>query len=145
MTQKMKHFLSLIVAVFTMSITIIPVSATDITTYASAYLTSYSVGVSAVGDDIHIDYTVTATGIHDEVGVYQISVFQQQTSGSWSLIDVIYGTSTNGMIAYNTAVHAGTCVYEAEPDNSYYFVVKVFAGGDYGSDGKNITSPVVSN
>ncbi len=145
MTQKCKRFLALILAVLALNGTAISASASDVATIASLYLNSYSVGVVAVGDDIHVDFTVSAVGTQDEVGVYMIAVRQQQDDGSWLLIDTFYGSDYTNMIAYNTYFHAGTFVYEAEPDHSYYFILTVFAGGEDGSDAKNITSPIVSN
>lgn len=137
MKQKLKRLFTVVMALIAFGSFAIPVSAYDIATYASAYISSYSSGVVSRGTTIYVDYTITANGTQEQVGVYYIAAHQLQDDGTWKLQETTYHSDSNNFVALDTNFHAGTFEYEGEAGNTYRFAIQVFAGGEDGSDARS--------
>lgn len=136
MKQIFKRVFTLMMAVLTIGSTAIPASAYEATPYASAYITSYTSGVASSGTTIYVDFTITANGTQEQVGVFSITTHQLQSDGTWEIVDTEYNSSSNNFVVYNTNFHAGTYTYQGTAGNTYRFAISVFAGGESGSDAR---------
>lgn len=106
--------------------------ATEITPYASEYLSLYTASMATGSSTgaVKINYTVYATRVSDLVGASSIAIYK--ANGSY--VTTITGTVENGMLLENSRTQMSSYTYYGESGTSYYAIVTAYAARGSGSD-----------
>ncbi len=119
---------------------IINASAATVIPNASNYLSSYSASVTnASGGRIIVNFDVNATRVMQQVGASYI-VVQVYNSGTWTGVASYFGSTTSGMLAYNTFSNVGSVGYQGIAGQLYRALVTVYAADSTGSDSRQVTT-----
>ncbi|WP_160635839.1 hypothetical protein [Pseudoflavonifractor sp. 60] len=111
--------------------------------YASSYLESYYVTLSAKGNDkMLISMGVEGIGVQDKIGVTHIDI-EEKANGGWSYFDTLYSVDHDDFFAYNSRNYGGTATFYGTPGLSYRVTVHVYARKGTGSDTGSIVSYTV--
>ncbi|NLO47807.1 MAG: hypothetical protein GX111_05745 [Clostridiales bacterium] len=111
---------------------------------ASYYLDYYDAWATASSrHTVVISFDVDATGIMDVVGASYI-VIQENNNGVWSGVASFFGSSTIGMLAYNTNSHTGSVSCTGTVGKQYRALVTIYAEDDSGSDSRTVTTSTVT-
>lgn len=114
-------------------------------TNASDYYSSTSVYASAPGGgDVLIEYDVNATDFMDEVGVKKITIWEQQSDGSYSIVYTFTRYNTSGLIVYNAISHCGGVTYHGTSGVKYFATVQFYAKDENGNESLHFDTRVVT-
>lgn len=109
---------------------------------ASNYLSMYTASLSSKGisGKLTLAYQVFATHDMDEVGIFGIIV----RNNDGTIHQIIWGTTSNGLLAANTWYHYGSYTLNLTSGNTYYCTVIFIAGDANGSDTRSIATQHVT-
>ena len=107
----------------------------------SSYLNMYGAGLHnpSVQGKLDLTFRVVATDYMDTVGV--MCIFVRNSNGT--IHQIIWGTTSNGLLDSNTWYHAGVYRLSLTSGNTYYCNVIVIAGDANGSDTRTVTTQQV--
>ena len=119
------------------------VSASGISSRASAYLDSYGAYVYLPGDgDVQVYFNVQGTRTMDELGVLRISIYESTDGINWTGKTTFNHYSTAGMLSYNDDYHSGHVTYDGVAGRYYKAYVCVWGGKNGAGDTRYFwTSP----
>lgn len=111
-------------------------------TKASSYLNMYTASLSSKGitGKLTLAYQVFATHNMDKVGVFGIIV----RNNDGTIHNIIWGTTSNGLLNSNTWFHAGSYTLNLTSGNTYYCTVIFVAEDANGGDTRSITTQHVT-
>lgn len=131
---------------FVLLITVLPFQAfsTDITPYASKYITSYDRYIWRNSNgSIGVEFDVTATGTMDEIGAKQITI-QKKNGNSWEDVKTFTSSTTPSLMGKNTYYYTSSVTYSAaSPTSTYRARISIYVGNSSGSDSRIITTTSV--
>ncbi len=109
---------------------------------ASYYLNMYSASLYSRGvtGKLQLAFEVIATGNMTMVGVFGIIV----RNNDGTIHSIIWGSTSNGLVATNTWFHIGSYTLNLTSGNTYYCSVIVIAKDANGSDTRTITTQQVT-
>ena len=111
--------------------------------FASAYLTSYTAYICAMGDgDLEIWWEVCGTGTWADVGVLSIYLYESTDNTNWEWVKTFQFTTYENMLAHNTYFCMSHVDYDGVPGRYYKAYVHIWAGPEDGGDGRYIWTPV---
>lgn len=109
----MKKFVKLVslMLVFAMFMAI-PVSADEVSPYASSYFMSHSTYLrEASSSSFKVWFTVTAVGTMTELGVKYIDIERSSDGVNWSVVKTYEKEDYSNLVASNTHYHSGNVTY----------------------------------
>ena len=110
---------------------------------ASAYLTSYTAYICAMGDgNLEIWWEVCGTRIWADIGVLLVSVYESTDNSNFYWVDSFSFTDYPNMLWHNDYFCMDHVDYEGVPGRYYKAYVHVWAGPEDGGDGRYIWTPV---
>ena len=110
---------------------------------ASAYLTSYTAYICAMGDgNLEIWWEVCGTRIWADIGVLLVSVYESTDNSNFYWVDSFSFTDYPNMLWHNDYFYMDHVDYEGVPGRYYKAYVHVWAGPEDGGDGRYIWTPV---
>ena len=110
---------------------------------ASAYLTSYTAYICAMGDgNLEIWWEVCGTRIWADIGVLLVSVYESTDNSNFYWVDSFSFTDYPNMLWHNDYFCMDHIDYEGVPGRYYKAYVHVWAGPEDGGDGRYIWTPV---
>lgn len=117
-------------------------AANTVEPQSSVTLGAYSVTMKAGSNsgELRINYTVNANSTANSVGVSLIKIYKS----NGTLVATITGTTSNGLIATSSFMHAGQYTYSATSGTSYYAKVTVFATIGSITDSRVVTTATVT-
>ena len=151
MERKKRHFLVKIIAIALIISLCAPIGAQaampeTAQPMASAYLTSYTAYICAMGDgNLEIWFRVTGTGTWADIGVLDIFLYESTDNVNWSWLKTFQFTDYDDetMLAHNTWQHISHVDYEEGVPGRYYKAyVCIWAGPEDGGDARYIWTPV---
>ena len=151
MERKKRHFLVKIIAIALIISLCAPIGAQaampeTAQPMASAYLTSYTAYICAMGDgNLEIWFRVTGTGTWADIGVLDIFLYESTDNVNWSWLKTFQFTDYDDetMLAHNTWQHIFHVDYEEGVPGRYYKAyVCIWAGPEDGGDARYIWTPV---
>ncbi len=96
--------------------------------YASDYFARTEVWCSAKGNGkITINYDIDATRTMDLLGVYSVTIYEQQSSGSYKNVKVYDWDNVDGLTVANAYTTDGTLWYQGKAGVKYYATVRCYA------------------
>ncbi len=108
--------------------------------YASSYLESYYVTLSAKGNGkMLVSMGVEGVGLQDKIGVSSIDI-EEKENGEWHYFDTLYSVDHDDFFAYNARYYGGTATFYGTPGLTYRVIVHVYAQKGTGSDTGRIVS-----
>jgi len=100
---------------------------------ASYYLSSYSAYVYPAGNGkVQVCFTVSGTGVIDELGVMRITLKESKDNSTWTTVKTFTSAGTPSMMGYNDYYHSGYVTYQGVAGRYYKAYVCVW-GGDNGA------------
>lgn len=103
-------------------------AATSDNLKASDYFAATEVKCIAMGNGkIVVEFDIIATRTMDELGAISISIYEKQSSGSFSKVKVYTSGTTNGMIETDTGSAYGRLWYQGKAGSQYYAIVGCYA------------------
>lgn len=141
-----KKLIRTIAVLLIVSAFVAPVAnASNVSTRASLYLSSYNAYIYPSGNgNMSIYFNVVGTGTMDEIGALTISL-QQKPSGSstWTTVQTYRYTNYTNMLVYNNFSHGSSVAYSGVSGYSYRAYVTVWAGKDGVGDSRQILTAAV--
>lgn len=109
---------------------------------ASSYLNMYTASLSSKGisGKLTLTFEVFATHNMDKVGLFGIIV----RNNDGTIHKIIWGTTSNGLLATNTFYHLGNYTLNLTSGNTYYCTVIFVAEDANGGDTRSITTQHVT-
>ena len=109
----------------------------------SAYLTSYTAYICAMGDgNLEIWWEVCGTRIWADIGVLLVSVYESTDNSNFYWVDSFSFTDYPNMLWHNDYFCMDHVDYEGVPGRYYKAYVHVWVGPEDGGDGRYIWTPV---
>ena len=132
--NKRNAMLRLLAVVLVIAMTLpLTVGAEAIQPRASAYLSSYSAYVYPAGNGkVQVCFTVSGTGIIDELGIVRITLYESTNKSSWSAVKTFTYSAYPSMMGYNDYYHSGYVNYQGIAGRYYKAYVCIW-GGDNGA------------
>ena len=137
--KKSIRFLSLFLAV--VLLLAIPVSAAEISPYASNYFMGYGAYLEeATSSSFEVWFTVTAVGTLEKLGVNYIDIERSSDGVNWSVVKTYTKEDYSNLVTSNAFYHSGHITYSNRESGYQYrayvnFYAKNSAGtatyGDY--------------
>lgn len=118
----MKRFVKLmcLVLVFVLCLAI-PVSAEEITPYASNYFMSYDAYLGAeTSNSFQVWYSVTALRRMDKLGVDYIDIQRSSDGSNWTVVKTYDSSVYPSLMATNTSYHSGHVNYSNKQSGYQY-------------------------
>ena len=110
---------------------------------ASAYLSSYAVGIAAAGNGkVEITFDVVAMDYMDTLGALSIGVYESTDRENWTYIRSYRHENYTNMIDTNDISHFSTIMHNGTAGRYYMAYVTIWAGKDGGGDSRYIWTPV---
>ena len=110
---------------------------------ASAYLTSYTAYICAMGNgDLEIWFEVLGTGTWADIGVLLVSVYESTDNSNFYWVESFHFTDYPNMLWNNNFFCMDHVDYEGVPGRYYKAYVHIWAGPEDGGDGRYIWTPV---
>lgn len=102
---------------------------------ASDYFTSTSaVAYAEAGGKILIEADALATGTMDEIGFESITIYEQQSDGSYDDVRTYTRYNTSGMIRTNNVENFKAVTYQGTIGKKYFATIAFYAANDEGSE-----------
>lgn len=99
----------------------VPVSAQEISPYASNYFMSQSAYLSASSStSFQVRFTVTAVGTMNKLGVNYIDIERSSDGENWSVVKTYSKDSYSNLVASNTYFHSGSVTYSSMSSGYQY-------------------------
>lgn len=117
--KKSIRFLSLFLAV--VLLLAIPVSAAEISPYASNYFMGYGAYLEeATSSSFEVWFTVTAVGTLEKLGVNYIDIERSSDGVNWSVVKTYTKESYSNLVASNAYYHSGHVTYTNKQSGYQY-------------------------
>ena len=148
MERKKRHFLVKIIAIVLVISLCAPIGAQaampeTVQPMASAYLTSYTAYICAMGDgNLEIWFEVLGTGTWADIGVLTVSLYESTDGSNFYWVKAFSFTNYPNMLWHDTYICMDHVDYEGVPGRYYKAYVQVWAGPEDGGDGRYIWTPV---
>lgn len=113
-------------------------AAIEVSPRASLYLSGYGAYLyqGDTSGSVSVEFTVSATGKADRVGVSNLSIYK----GDGTFVTSVTGTVANGLLKKDVKTHIGGYTYYGESNEVYYMVLTMYAERDGGSDSRLYTT-----
>lgn len=143
--KKCRQFLSAVLVVSIVLVTVINVAAIDTTRRASDYLSRYLAYVYPDGNGtVSVWFEVQGVQTMDEVGVLTIRLQEKApTASNWSPAKTFTHTEYTDMLEENNSFHWGHVSYAGTAGYSYRAYVTVWAGKNGNGDSRIILTDAV--
>jgi len=105
-------------------------------TQASDYLAAYHGYIAKSGNTIQTVFSVTGTGMMEEIGAWKITLYESTDGTNYSPVHYYTYDNYSNMIAYNTSYHSGYVEHAGNANYSYKAYICVIAGKGTGSDAR---------
>lgn len=112
---------------------------TEIQTSQTILKYAASVSAGTKNGQIKVSYNISSRGVASSIGISSIKIY---ATGEGCKATIL-GTTSNGLLANNTAKKAGTYTYSGDSGTSYYAVVTFTATVNGTSDWKTVTTNTV--
>ena len=123
------------IAVLLALIIVFPVNTLAAEPKASLYLSSYNVGIAAIGNGkVEIAFDVIATDYMDKIGAMSIYVYEAPDGISWEHVKTYYCETYTNMTAVNRMNYLSTVTYSGTAGKYYKAYVTIWAGKNGGGD-----------
>lgn len=148
MEKKKSRFLVKLIAVFLAVSLCAPIGAQaampeTVAPMASAYLTSYTAYICAMGGgDLEIWFEVLGTGTWADIGVLTVSLYESTDNSNFYWVESFVFTDYPNMLWHDTYICIDHVDYEGVTGRYYKAYVHVWAGPEDGGDGRYIWTPV---
>lgn len=103
---------------------------------ASDYLAGYYGYVSKSGNTIQPVFSVSGTGVMENIGAYSIHLYESQDGTNYNLVKTFVHENYSNMMAHNTSHHSGYLTYYGNANCTYKAYICVFAGKNGGGDAR---------
>ena len=111
--------------------------------FASAYLTSYTAYICAMGNgDLEIWWEVTGTDYWADIGVLRVYLYESTDNSNFDWVKTFTFTDYPNMLWHDTYISMDHVDYDGVPGRYYKAYVCVWAGPEDGGDGRYIWTPV---
>ena len=111
--------------------------------FASAYLTSYTAYICAMGGgDLEIWWEVTGTRTWADIGVLTVSLYESTDGTNFYWVKAYHFSNHSQMLIHDDYFCMDYVSYEGVPGRYYKAYVQVWAGPEDGGDGRYIWTPV---
>ena len=110
---------------------------------ASAYLTSYTAYICAMGNgDLEIWFEVLGTRTLADIGVLTVYLYESTDNSTFYWVKTFRFTEHTNMLWHDDCICVDHVDYEGVPGRYYKAYVHVWAGPEDGGDGRYIWTPV---
>ena len=134
----------ILVFVFALTALASPLEESNSEPKSSDYLKSYSVYLTAIGDNqLKVVFSSVAKNVMTSVGVWEI-VIDKKVAGSWSYDRTLSHVYYSNFLRSNAAQHASSVTFSGVPGTQYRVTIMAYAANSYGSDTKPATSNSVT-
>lgn len=118
----MRNIIKLTALVLTFAmILVVPVSAEEVSPYASNYFMSHSAYFGgSTSTSFQVWFNVTAVNIMSELGVNYIDIERSSDGVNWSVVKTYDKDDYSSLIAYNTHYHSGHVTYSNRQSGYQY-------------------------
>lgn len=148
MERKKSHFLVKMIAIILAVSLCAPIGAQaampeTVQPMASAYLTSYTAYICAMGNgDLEIWWEVCGTDYWADIGVLLVSVYESTDNSNFYWVESFSFTDYSNMLWHDDYICIDHVDYEGVPGRYYKAYVHIWAGPEDGGDGRYIWTPV---
>lgn len=112
---------------------------------SSAYLSTYSAMLYAYEDgEVTVFLRATGTGLMDEIGATQITLYEAVGSGMFRTAKVYTSDEYPDMLCSGNQYCKVAARYNGTSGNRYYAIIKVYAADSTGSDTKTYTTAAIT-
>ena len=118
--------------VLTLSLLLPMACAAEQASYYFAY--TDAVAYAEADGKILIEADALGTDIMDEIGVESITIYEQQTDGSYDDVRTYTRYNTSGMIRTNNYEHFKAVTYQGTIGKKYFATIAFYAADDEGSE-----------
>ena len=99
----------------------VPVSANEVSPYASNYFMSHSAYLSETSSSsFQVRFTVTAVGTMTKLGVNYIDIERSSDGVNWTVVKTYDKDDYSSLVASNTYFHSGSVTYSSMNSNYQY-------------------------
>lgn len=134
----------LLLVIFCLSINAFAFGPGGVSPEASLYLSSYGVGLLAVGNgQMAVEMDVIGTGCMSKIGVYCLYI-EQKINGTWQEYDTVYGIYHSDFYSYNDYDYLGEYYFNGVAGRQYRVTMTAYAGNSTGSDTGDVMSGAVT-
>ena len=111
--------------------------------FASAYLTSYTAYICAMGDgDLEIWWEVTGTRTLADIGVLMVSLYESTDNSNFYWVKAFSNATDPHILWHDNYICIDHVDYEGVPGRYYKAYVQIWAGPEDGGDTRYIWTPV---
>ena len=148
MERKKSHFLVKIIAIVLVISLCAPIGAQaampeTVQPMASAYLTSYTAYICAMGDgNLEIWFEVLGTGTWADIGVLEVYLYESTDNANFYWVETFIFTDYPNMLWHDNYICVDHVDYEGVPGRYYKAYVQIWAGPEDGGDTRYIWTPV---
>lgn len=135
----MKAFGKVIAIVLVLSLVLaVPVSAKEISPYASKYFMSHSAYLrTESSSSFKVWFNVTAVGTMTTLGVDYIDIERSSDGVNWSVVKTYDRDDYSNLVTSNTIYHSGSVTYSNMSSNYQYRAYVVFYAKNSSGTGSN--------
>lgn len=136
----MKRFVKIVCVVMAFVLCMaIPVSAQEISPYASSFFGSHNVYLwKTSSNSFQVCFSVTAVGTMAELGVNYIDIERSADGVNWTVVKTYDSDDYSNLVATDTFYHSGNVTYTGMVNGyQYRAYVELYAKNSSGSRGYN--------